>query len=189
MADSQDEKLVNIIKENFESEVLLVEQLYDFLTITFKKDRIIEIIRFLYDNPETKFQFLTTIAAIHYPATTEERTVTGQASTVEVDAPKPAPAGKIALMYQLHNLYTNHRVRLKIYLPEENPVVPTLTTVFSAANWMEREAYDFFGVVFEGHPNLKRILNVDDMIIFPLRKEYPLEDQTREDKSDKMFGR
>ena len=54
---------------------------------------------------------------------------------------------------------------------------------------MERETYDFFGVVFEGHPNLKRILNVEEMSIFPLRKEYPLEDQTREDKNDAMFGR
>ena len=166
MADSQEERLVSIIKEKFEDQVLLVEQLYDFLTITLKKDRIIEIIEFLYENPETKFQFLTTLSGIHYP---EHK--------------------QIAVMYQLHNLVSNERVRLKIYLPEENPSVPTLTNVFAAANWMERETYDFFGVTFDGHPNLKRILNVEDMIIFPMRKEYPLEDQTREDKHDEMFGR
>jgi NADH-quinone oxidoreductase subunit C len=166
MADSQDEKLVNIIKEKFEDQVVLVEQLYDFLTITFKKDRIIEIIEFLYENPDTKYQFLTTLFAVHYP-----------------------DQKAIAIVYQLHNLVSNHRVRLKIYLPEENPSVPTLTNVFSAANWMERETYDFFGVTFDGHPNLKRILNVEDMIIFPMRKEYPLEDQTRVDKEDKMFVR
>jgi NADH-quinone oxidoreductase subunit C len=166
MADSQEEKLVNILKEKFEDQVLGVEQLYDFLTITLKKDRIIEIIGFLYENPETKFQFLTTLFAVHYP---EQK--------------------MIAIVYQLHNLVSNERVRLKIYLPEENPSVPTLTNVFSAANWMERETYDFFGVTFDGHPNLTRILNVEDMIIFPLRKEYPLEDQTREDKQDEMFGR
>jgi NADH-quinone oxidoreductase subunit C len=166
MADSQEEKLVNILKEKFEDQVLQVEQLYDFLTITLKKDRIIEIIEFLYENPETKFQFLTTLFAVHYP---EQRA--------------------IAVVYQLHNLVSNDRVRLKIYLPEENPSVPTLTNVFAAANWMERETYDFFGVTFDGHPNLKRILNVEDMIIFPMRKEYPLEDQTREDKQDEMFGR
>ncbi|HNC30333.1 MAG TPA: NADH-quinone oxidoreductase subunit C, partial [Cyclobacteriaceae bacterium] len=73
--------------------------------------------------------------------------------------------------------------------PEEKPTVPTLTNVFPAANWMERETYDFFGVIFEGHPNLIRILNVEEMTIFPLRKEYPLEDQTREDKNNDMFGR
>ena len=84
---------------------------------------------------------------------------------------------------------TNQRVRLKIYVPAENPVVPTLTNIFPAANWMERETYDFFGVIFEGHPNLIRILNVEEMIMFPLRKEFPLEDQVREDKNDSMFGR
>jgi NADH-quinone oxidoreductase subunit C len=93
------------------------------------------------------------------------------------------------MVYQLHNLVTNQRIRLKIFLSADNPTTPTLTTVFSAANWMEREAYDFFGVISTRHPNLKRILNVDDMLIFPMRKEYPLEDQTREDKDDLMFGR
>ncbi|MEI9920471.1 MAG: NADH-quinone oxidoreductase subunit C [Bacteroidota bacterium] len=188
MADSQDEKVVNILKEKFEDQVLLVEQLYDFLTVTLKKDRIIEIIEHLYENPETKYQFLTTLFAVHYPHTDESRrTITGQASDIVVS--NEGPAGFIAIVYQLHNMVSNHRVRLKIYLPEENPQVPTLTNVFAAANWMERETYDFYGVTFDGHPNLKRILNVEDMIIFPMRKEYPLEDQTREDKQDEMFGR
>jgi len=86
-------------------------------------------------------------------------------------------------------MVTNQRLRLKVFLPSDKPEVKTLTTVFAGANWMERETYDFFGVIFEGHPNLKRILNVDDMLIFPMRKEYPLEDQTREVKNDLMFGR
>ena len=63
------------------------------------------------------------------------------------------------------------------------------TALFATANWMERETYDFFGVQFLGHPNLKRILNVDEMDYFPLRKEFPLEDQTRVNKDDDMFGR
>lgn len=188
MADSQEEKLVSILKEKFEDQLILVEQLYDFLTITLKKEKIVEIIRFLYDHPETKFQFLTTIAATHYTERASPRTISGQASDVVVST-TDGPSGEIAVMYQLHNLYTNERVRLKIYLPIENPVVSTLTTVFAAANWMERETYDFYGVIFDGHPNLKRILNVEDMVIFPLRKEYPLEDQTRDDKTDEMFGR
>jgi NADH-quinone oxidoreductase subunit C len=160
------EQIVSIIREKYESEILSVETPYDFLTINFKKENIIDLIRYLYDHPVAKFQYLTTLCGIHYPG-----------------------ARQISVMYQLHSLVNNWRIRIKIYLPEDNTVTPTLTTIFSAANWMEREAYDFFGIVFTGHPDLRRILNVEDMIIFPMRKEYPLEDQTREDKKDYMFGR
>jgi NADH-quinone oxidoreductase subunit C len=160
------DKIIIIIKEKYEEDILHYEMLYDFLTISLKKDKIVEIIKHLHDHPDTKFQYLTTLCGIHYPE-----------------------LNQIAVMYQLHNMVSNQRVRLKVYLPVENPVVPTLTTVFPAANWMERETYDFFGVIFQGHPNLRRILNVEEMIIFPLRKEYPLEDQVREDKNDTMFGR
>ncbi len=160
------EKTIEVIKSKYEGEILHAEMLYDFPTITLKKDKIVEIIRFLYDHPDTKFIYLTTLCGIHYPE-----------------------LNQIAVMYQLHNMVSNQRLRLKIYLPVESPVVPTLTPVFPSANWMERETYDFYGVIFEGHPNLKRILNVEEMIIFPMRKEYPLEDQVREDKNDTMFGR
>lgn len=166
MDSTVQEKIVNILKEKFGSEILSVETPYNFLTFNLKQEHIIEIIRYLYNHSEAKFQYLTTLCGIHYP-----------------------DVKQIAIMYQLHSLENNWRIRLKIFLPEENTVTPTLTTVFSAANWMERETYDFFGVKFTGHPDLRRILNVEDMIIHPLRKEYPLEDQTREDKKDYMFGR
>jgi NADH-quinone oxidoreductase subunit C len=96
---------------------------------------------------------------------------------------------QLGVIYHLHNLYKNQRVRIKTFFDINKPDVPTVTDLWPSSNWMERETFDFFGVKFKGHPNLKRILNVDEMDIFPLRKEYPLEDQTREDKSDKMFGR
>jgi NADH-quinone oxidoreductase subunit C len=160
------EKIIAVVNEKYAGDILRTEMLYDFLTITLKKDRIVEIIKHLYEHPNTKFQYLTTLCGIHFP-----------------------DLNQITVMYQLHNLVTNQRIRLKIYLPIENPTVQTLTTVFPAANWMERETYDFYGVIFEGHPNLKRILNVEEMTIFPLRKEYPLEDQVRNDKNDSMFGR
>ncbi|HXR79588.1 MAG TPA: NADH-quinone oxidoreductase subunit C [Saprospiraceae bacterium] len=163
---TQQDKILTLLGEKYADQILHAGTVFDFFTITLKKDKVVEIIRELYHHPEAQFQYLTTLCGIHYP---------------ELE--------QIAIMYQLHNLYTNVRLRLKIYLPVASPTVPTLTPVFEAANWMERETYDFYGVVFEGHPNLKRILNVDDMIIFPMRKEYPLEDQVRQDKNDSMFGR
>lgn len=166
MDPNQQEQIVNALKERFEDQLLHTQLQHDFFTITLKKDKIAEIIRYLYDHPELKFQYLTTLCGIHHPELRQ-----------------------LSVMYQLHNLYSNLRLRLKIYLPEDNPTVDSLTSVFAAANWMERETYDFYGVFFQGHPNLKRILNVDEMIIFPMRKEYPLEDQVRQDKNDAMFGR
>lgn len=163
---TQQEKIVAALKGNFEDQILHAQMQSDFFTITLKKEKIVELIRYLYDDPDLKFQYLTTLCGIHYP-----------------------DLQQLAVMYQLHNLYNNLRLRLKIYVPADNPIVPTLTSVFAAANWMERETYDFYGIFFQGHPNLKRILNVDEMIIFPMRKEYPLEDQIRADKNDAMFGR
>ena len=92
-------------------------------------------------------------------------------------------------IYLLHNLVANIRLRFKVYVPIGQPEVATATTVFATADWLERETYDFFGVIFTGHPNLIRIMNADEMDYFPLRKEYPMEDPTRRDKDDAMFGR
>jgi NADH-quinone oxidoreductase subunit C len=166
MEGSVQEKIINTLKQKYEDEILHIETPYDFLSITLKKEKIAEIIRYLFENSDTRFQYLTSIGAVHYPE-----------------------LNQIAIVYQLHNLISNERLRLKIYLPSDNAVTDSITSIFLGANWMERETYDFYGVNFKGHPNLKRILNVDEMIIFPMRKEYPLEDQTREDKNDAMFGR
>jgi len=166
MEAAAQEKILAVINEKFEGEIIEAGMVNDFFTIILKSEKIVDVIGHLYHHADTKFQFLTTLCGIHYP-----------------------DQNQIAIMYQLHNMVTNQRLRLKVFLSADKPEVKTLTTVFAGANWMERETYDFFGVIFLGHPNLKRILNVEDMIIFPMRKEYPLEDQTREDKNDLMFGR
>lgn len=141
---------------------------YGMLTFSAPRDQNLKVMQFLYDDPELKFDFLTDLCAVHYPERVGE---------------------ELAVVYHMHNLVENVRIRFKVYLPIEQPDVFTATKIFEAANWMERETYDFYGVNFVGHPNLKRILNVDEMDYFPLRKEYPLEDQSRIDKDDEMFGR
>jgi NADH-quinone oxidoreductase subunit C len=83
----------------------------------------------------------------------------------------------------------NYRLRLKAYIPISNPKIKSVSGLFASANWQERQEYDFYGIEFEGHPDLRRILNMDDMDYFPMRKEYKLEDGTRDDKEDKFFGR
>jgi NADH-quinone oxidoreductase subunit C len=141
---------------------------YGMLTFAAPREMNLKVMRFLYDEPDLGFQFLTDLCAVHYPERKGE---------------------ELAVVYHLHNLVENVRIRFKVYLPIEQPDVFTATSIFEAANWMERETYDFFGVNFVSHPNLKRILNVEEMDYFPMRKEFPLEDQSRIDKDDEMFGR
>ena len=89
----------------------------------------------------------------------------------------------------MHNMPKNWRIRIKTFMSREKLDMPTVTDIWKTAGWMERQEFDFFGFNFVGHSNLKRILNMDEMNYFPMRKEYPLEDMQRDDKNDKMFGR
>ena len=156
------------LAEKFGEQVTNFEEPYGMLTFEVPRDMNLKILQFLYDDPELRFQFLTTLCAVHYP---------------------DQKGRELAIVYHLHNLIDNIRIRFKIFTDINQPDVFTATKLYESSNWMERETYDFYGVNFVGHPNLKRILNVDEMDYFPMRKEYPLEDQTRKDKDDEMFGR
>jgi NADH-quinone oxidoreductase subunit C len=156
------------LKEKFGDSLTDFSEPYGMLTFEAPRELNLKVLQFLYDDETLKFRFLTDLQAVHYPDQQER---------------------ELAVVYHLHNLVDNVRIRFKIFAPVSNPDVYTATQLFSTANWMERETYDFYGVNFVGHPNLKRILNVDEMDYFPLRKEFPLEDQTRIDKDDEMFGR
>lgn len=157
------------IKEHLSSAYPMItnwDEPYGMLTFTIPASLVLEVAQHLFN--QLQFQFLTDLTAVHYPDRKGE---------------------ELCAVYHLHNLSDNVRVRIKAYLPIEQPDVPSLTALFAGANWLEREAYDFFGINYVGHPNLVRIMNVEEMDYFPLRKEYPMEDPTRVDKDDEMFGR
>lgn len=156
------------LTEKFGDAVYGFEEPYGMLTFTTEKDMNLKVMQYLYDEETLRFRFLTDLTAAHYP---------------------DQPDRELAVVYHLHNLQDNIRIRLKIFAPVSQPDVFTATALYASANWMERETYDFYGVNFQGHPNLIRVLNVDEMDYFPMRKEFPLEDQTRIDKDDEMFGR
>jgi NADH-quinone oxidoreductase subunit C len=84
------------------------------------------------------------------------------------------PVKRFGVVYNLYSLKNKHRIRLKTFVEEEDPKLPTVTTVWGTANWHERETYDMFGVVFEGHPDLRRVYMPDEFEYFPLRKDFPL---------------
>ena len=156
------------LTEKFGEELTEWDNPYRMLTFTAPAGLNLKVLQFLFDDPQLKFRFLTDLCAVHYPDRKDE---------------------EIAVVYHLHNLEDNVRIRLKVFVPVAKPDVYSATALYQAANVMERETYDFYGVNFVGHPNLIRILNVDEMDYFPMRKEFPLEDQSRIDKDDAMFGR
>lgn len=161
------EKLPALLVNAFGADILQAEVSYGMPVFVVNRHKILDIATFLYQLEEMPFRFLTDLTGIHMPDEKEE----------------------LGVIYHLHCLTENVRVRLKVFMPGNDARVHSLTPLFPGANWMERETFDFYGIHFTGHPNLRRILNVDDMLIHPLRKEYPLEDQSRKDKNDAMFGR
>ncbi len=167
MGKISNQAVLQKITAHFGDQVSVPSEPFGLLTFETTKESILELLSFLKNDPELAFNYLTDITAIHYP---EQELAIG-------------------VIYHLHSLTNNVRVRIKVFLSAQQPTISTATSLWNGANWMERETYDFFGVNFEGHPDLRRILNVDEMDVFPMRKEFPLEDPNRVDKKDFFFGR
>lgn len=166
MVDNQ--HLVEEIGGQFGEKVSHFEEHHGLLHFATSAGDLIEVVEYLNNHPVLKFNFLTDITGIHFPDN---------------------EGAEFCSTYLLHSWENRIRVRIKVFLPKDKPEVPSLTPLFKGANWMEREAFDFFGIIYTGHPNLMRILNMEDMDYHPMRKEYALEDPTRRDKIDDLFGR
>jgi len=167
MGKLTNEELLNKISANFPGLVNVVGEPFGLLTVETGREKIIDLLYYLQTDPVLEFIYLTDITAIHYPEQEKQ----------------------IGVIYHLHSLVNNVRLRIKVWLSIDDLHIHTASVLWSGANWMERETYDLFGVIFDGHPDLRRILNVDDMTAFPMRKEFPLEDPNRVDKKDYFFGR
>lgn len=161
------EFVLEAINREFPDAVIASSEPFGFLTIEVKKEELKKIIHHLKES-SLRFIFLTDICGIHFPEDKEK---------------------EIGIIYHLHNLEDNIRIRIKSFFSRENAEVETITDLYSGANWMERETFDFYGIKFKGHPDLRVIVNSEDLGYHPLLKEYALEDGTRTDKNDTMFGR
>ncbi len=157
------------LEATFGENVYNFQQERDIFSFEMTADKNTAVILFLKNDPDLRFHFLTDLCGVHYPDN--------------------EPNKQFAIVYHLHNWYENKRIRIKAFINGLNPEIKTVSNIFPCSNWMERETYDFYGVNFIGHPQLKRILNMDEMISFPMRKEFPMEDAGRTDKDDRFFGR
>ena len=125
-------------------------------TAVVARESLVEILTWLKTQPTWDFNFLMDLGAVDY-----------------LKYPEPQPE-RFAVAYHLYSLAKNHRIRIKVYVGADDPVVPTATALWKTADWMEREVWDQYGIRFSGHPNLKRILNHMEFVGHPLRKDYPM---------------
>jgi len=140
------------LKEKFADQIVEVSYFAGEVTVKLKQERAEAVWRFLRDEPELRFDYLSNLSGVHWP-----------------DRPKP-----FEVVYHLYSLTRRHRINLKVDVGEgEQP--PTACTVWPTANWHEREVFDLFGIRFHGHPDMTRILMTDEWVGHPLRKDYPLE--------------
>ena len=150
--DVMNEKVLAKLKAKYNDAVVEANEFRGELTIVIPKEHIVEVCRFMKEDEELAFELLADLCGIDMYT----------------------PEKRFGVIYNLFSLKTKHRVRLKTFTEEEHLKVPTVTGVWGTANWHERETYDMFGIVFEGHPDLRRIYMPDEFEYHPLRKDFPL---------------
>ncbi len=128
-----------------------VSSFRDQVTIRVYKERIVDVCFFLRDTPGLEFDFMTDLTAVDYPARPQ----------------------RFDVVYHLYSMTQNHQIRVKAAVAEDEEIDSSYP-VWKTANWQERECFDMFGIVFTGHPDLRRILLPEDWEGYPLRKDYPL---------------
>ena len=116
-----------------------------------------ELLGFALDDPALRFDMLTDLTAVDY-----------------LKFPGREDGPRFEVVYHLYSLPHNHRIRIKVHVEEDDPVVPSATPLWPIANWFEREVWDMFGIRFAGHPDLRRLLMYEEFHGHPLRKDYPV---------------
>lgn len=144
--------VANNLKAHFPQAVTGIEEFRGEVTVTVERKAIAEVCQYCRDTDGLEFNLLSDLCGIDYYPNTP----------------------RFAVSYVLFSLPCNFTLRLKVFVPEEEPVVPTVTGIWPGSNWPEREVYDMFGITFEGHPDMRRVLMPFDWIGHPLRKDYPL---------------
>lgn len=147
------------IKEIFPEEVVAVSDFRGQVAVTLRKNRIMDIARYLHDDPDLYFDYLIDICGVDYLGKKDKR---------------------FEVVYQLYSIKHRQALRLKVEVPAEDPTIDSVVPLWNGANWHEREAFDLYGIIFNGHPDLRRILMPEDWEGHPLRKDYPLKGPVKE---------
>ena len=154
---AENNQAVSALKAKFASSVIDVVEFRGEITVTVAKNEILQVLSFL--KKEQKFNLLTDVTAVDYQGKKEDR---------------------FMMVYQLYSIPTKERLRIKCPVSESDCRVESATQVWATANWLEREVFDLFGITFDNHPDLRRILMTPEWEGYPLRKDYPVQGPDRE---------
>lgn len=177
------EVLTTKIRELFASQILDMKVAYGELTLEITPDKLREICFTLRDNPDLKFQILLDIAGVDYLYFGMSEWITTRANssgfergvlTHEKLQVIPWNKPRFAAVYHLLSIKHNQRIRLRVFVEGEPLLIPSIMDIWPSANWYEREAFDLYGILFDGHPDLRRILTDYGFIGHPFRKDFPL---------------
>jgi len=183
-----------IIQNSLEGEYEIESQA-DILTLRVKKDYLLSIMNSLKTNEELLFNQLTDICGVDYSLfgkpewKTKEVTSSGYSRGIKASSHGRIKFGetvdalntedRFCVCYHLLSIKYNRRIRVKVYINEDPLILPSVTSIWSSADWYEREAFDLFGILFENHPDLRRILTDYGFIGHPFRKDFPLVGNTQ----------
>lgn len=188
MSNPTDTSLAERLKNRF-TNALDIKEAFGETTMEIAPQDVLNVCRALHDEPEFAFQELVDLSGVDYLAfgDVEWETIdaTGHGFSRGVSrmldgTPPPGKSGenattrRFAVAYHLLSIKNNERLRVKVYLPNNEPVIDSVINVWSSANWYEREAFDLFGILFKSHPDLRRILTDYGFIGHPFRKDFPL---------------
>lgn len=151
MTEGNKSAVLSKLEETFGDAIVATRSDFGDDTAVVRRERIVEICTFLRDDPELRFDLAMDLTGVDY---------LGEEPRFEV-------------VYHLYSLEKKHRVRIKARVPEDDAAIDSVVPVWIGMDWYEREAYDMYGIVFRGHPNLKRILMYESFVGHPLRKDYP----------------
>lgn len=176
------EKLVESLRTRF-GDTASVSVAFSEVTAEVAASNILSVCTALRDEPDFSFEQLSDLCGVDYltygRAEWETSSATGSGFSRAVEDREVAPSAggdprRFAVVYHLLSVKNNVRLRLKVYLNEDEPIVDSVVGIWSGANWFEREAFDLFGIMFSGHPDLRRILTDYGFIGHPFRKDFPL---------------
>jgi len=149
--------IVADLRERFGAAVVESHDQHGDETIVVRRESLVEILRRCREAPALAFDMLTDLTAVDY-----------------LTFPGREDGPRFEVVYHLYSLGLNHRLRVKVRVEEDDALVPTAVPLWPIANWLEREVWDMFGIRFEGHPDLKRLLLYEEFVGHPLRKDYPI---------------